>query len=59
MIDVGYYLSLVVLYIEEGVVVRQFDHVEGIFNSFMNDGQMEEPVGRGTKKKNTERLGLK
>lgn len=39
------YLSLVVLYIEEGVIVRQFDHLQGMICGFMNDGQVEKPVG--------------
>lgn len=34
----GFYLSLVVLYIEEGVIVRKLDHLVGMFKGFMNDG---------------------
>lgn len=45
--DGGFYLSLVVLEVEEGVIVRQFDHMEGMFSGFMNDGQVERPVGKG------------
>lgn len=47
----AYYLSLVVLHIEERVIVRQFDHLEGMFSGFVNDGQMEQPVGGGQKKR--------
>lgn len=43
---VDYYLSLVVLHIEEGVIVRKLDHLVGMFSGFMNDGQVEKPVGR-------------
>ena len=42
-----YYLSLVVVDVEEGVVVRQLDHLEGMFSGFVNDGQVERPVGKG------------
>lgn len=38
-----YYLSLVVLDVEEGVLVGQFDHLEGLVCGFMNDGQVEKP----------------
>lgn len=44
--DCGFYLSLVVLYVEVGVILRQFDHLEGMICGFMNDGQVEKPVGR-------------
>lgn len=37
------YLSLVVLHVEEGVMVGQFDHLVGVLCGFMNDGQVEEP----------------
>lgn len=37
------YLSLVVLHVEEGVMVGQFDHVVGVVCGFMNDGQVEKP----------------
>lgn len=47
----GYYLSLVVLHIEEGVMMRQFDHLDGMFGGFVNDGQMEQPVWGGQKKR--------
>lgn len=39
-----------VLYVDEGVIVRQFDHLEGMLCGFMNDGQVEKPVGRGKKR---------
>ncbi len=42
--EFGYYLSLVVLHIEEGVIVRQLDHLEGMICGFMNDGQVKKPV---------------
>lgn len=45
--ECGSHLSLVVLYVEEGVIVRQFDHLEGMISGFMNDGQVEKPVCRG------------
>lgn len=41
----GLYLSLVVLHIEEGVIVGQFDHLEGMVCGFVNDGQVEKPAG--------------
>lgn len=41
---INYYLSLVVVYVEEGVIVRQFDHLEGMFCGFVDDGQVEKPV---------------
>lgn len=55
--DFGYYLSLVVLYVEERVIVRQFDHLEGMLSGFMNDGQVEKPVGRGRGKKRERERG--
>lgn len=42
---ISHYLSLVVLHVEEGVLVGQFDHLEGMFCGFVNDGQEEKPVG--------------
>lgn len=53
---INYYLSLVVVYVEEGVIVRQFDHLEGMFCGFVNDGQVEKPVRKKKKKKGRERL---
>lgn len=41
------HLSLVVLDVEEGVVVGQFDHVLSMFSGFMDDGQVKQPVGGG------------
>lgn len=38
-----------VLYVEEGVIVRLFDHLEGMFCGFVDDGQVEKPV-RGREK---------
>lgn len=35
-----------VLYVEEGVIVRQFDHLEGMICGFMDDGQVEKSVRR-------------
>lgn len=46
------YLSLVVLHVEEGVMVGQFDHLVGVVCGFMNDGQVEKPGGKQKKKKN-------
>lgn len=48
---INYYLSLVVVYVEEGVIVRQFDHLEGMFCGFVNDGQVEKPVRKKKKKR--------
>lgn len=45
------YLSLVVLHIEERVIMRQFNHLDGMFGGFVNDGQMEQPVWGGQKKR--------
>lgn len=45
--DVGYYLSLVILFVQERVISGELDHLEGMFSGFMNDGQVEQPVGRG------------
>lgn len=47
----AYYLSLVVLHIEERVIMRQFNHLDGMFGGFVNDGQMEQPVWGGQKKR--------
>lgn len=44
VIGMNKYLSLVVLHVEEGVLVRQFDHLMGMFCGFMNDGQVEKPA---------------
>ena len=44
IIEADDYLSLVVLDVEEGVIVGQFDHLEGMVCGFMNDGQVEKPV---------------
>ena len=38
------YLSLVVLSVEEGVAVRQLDHLDGVICGFVDDGQVEKPV---------------
>ena len=38
------HLSLVVLDVEERVLVRQFDHLGGMFGGFVDDGQVEKPV---------------
>lgn len=35
-----------VLHVEEGVIVRQFDHLEGMIFCFMDDGQVKKPVRR-------------
>lgn len=35
-----------VLYVEEGVIVGQFDHLEGMICGFMDNGQVEKPVRR-------------
>lgn len=45
------YLSLVVVYVEEGVIVGPLDHLKGIFYGFVDDGQVEKPVRTHTKKK--------
>lgn len=44
VIGMNKYLSLVVLRVEEGVLVRQFDHLMGMLCGFMNDGQVEKPA---------------
>lgn len=38
------YLSLVVVYVEQGVIVGPLDHLEGIVCGFVDDGQVEKPV---------------
>lgn len=44
MPSIDSYLSLVVLSVEEGVTVRQLDHLEGVIRGFVDDGQVEKPV---------------
>lgn len=35
-----------VLYVEEGVMVGHLDHLEGMIDCFMNDGQVKKPKKR-------------
>lgn len=37
-----------VLHVEEGVIVRYFDHLEGVIQRLMNDGQVQKPGGKKT-----------
>lgn len=39
-----------VLCIQEGVIVGQFDHLLGPIGGFVNDGQVEKPVSKKKKK---------